>query len=270
MGHAAPLPLYYKIEQQLRRAIASGVFQPGSRLPNEEDLARSFGVSRATIRTALKRLEEDDLIVRRRAHGTMVRLRPLETHQVERHLGDLLSFEEDILRAGLVPQVEVLSSEQSLPAGWAREALTSPPGELLLHVRRIGRVEGEPLWVESRYFAPHVGRQLEGVPLDSASLTRVVQRVCGVRVTSSRVAVHAETASEYLARLLRRPTGSAVLVCQFTFIDHEQVPLEVARSIYPADRYFVSVQLTSPATTAWPVLSDRSDGEPQGLVHRVG
>ncbi|HEY8746168.1 MAG TPA: GntR family transcriptional regulator, partial [Chloroflexota bacterium] len=244
-----PLPLYYRVEQDLRRALDQGTYRAGDRLPNEDNLARTLGVSRATVRTALKRLEEDGVIVRLRARGTFVRPRPQEAHIVERHLGDLLSFEEDILRAGLIPEVEVLSSEWVPPAAWASQALRSSATEQLFHVRRVGRAGGEPLWVESRYFASHVGPLLARRLLNTASLTRLVQRVCGVRVASSHVSVHAEAASEHIARLLHRPTGSPVLVCSFAFYDQQQLPLEAARAVYPADRYALSVDLsTTPST----------------------
>ena len=58
----------------LQQAILSGKFAPGSQLPPEFDLIEQMGVSRTTLREALKRLEEQGLIVQRRGHGTYVRL----------------------------------------------------------------------------------------------------------------------------------------------------------------------------------------------------
>ena len=66
-----PTPLYYQLEMLLRRAIEMGEF-PEGRLPTEEALAKHHGVSRLTVRGALRRLEEDGLILRQRARGTFV------------------------------------------------------------------------------------------------------------------------------------------------------------------------------------------------------
>jgi DNA-binding FadR family transcriptional regulator len=53
---------YEQVADQLRDLIVSGELQPGDRLPNEAVLARDFGVSRATVREALRVLAAQNLI----------------------------------------------------------------------------------------------------------------------------------------------------------------------------------------------------------------
>jgi DNA-binding FadR family transcriptional regulator len=50
------------VAEQLRLRVVDGTLEPGSRLPNEEVLAREFGVSRATLREALRLLGAENLI----------------------------------------------------------------------------------------------------------------------------------------------------------------------------------------------------------------
>jgi GntR family transcriptional repressor for pyruvate dehydrogenase complex len=50
------------ITEQIRTAILERRLQPGDRLPNERDLAERFGVSRVTVRDALRRLEAGGLL----------------------------------------------------------------------------------------------------------------------------------------------------------------------------------------------------------------
>ena len=71
-----PVPLYYQLELQLRRAVTSGAFGEAGRLPTELELSRTYGVSRITVRGALERLEEDGLIVRQRGRGAYRESRP--------------------------------------------------------------------------------------------------------------------------------------------------------------------------------------------------
>jgi GntR family transcriptional repressor for pyruvate dehydrogenase complex len=47
---------------QIRRAILSGQFRPGDRLPTEREMAQQFGVSRVTVRDALRALEANGLV----------------------------------------------------------------------------------------------------------------------------------------------------------------------------------------------------------------
>jgi len=60
------------ITDQLRQAIRGGRYAPGEKLPAERTFASAFGASRATIRTALSRLETERLVTRRTGAGTFV------------------------------------------------------------------------------------------------------------------------------------------------------------------------------------------------------
>src|SRR5262249_12466147 len=60
------------IAAQLRRAITDGVYGFGDRLPAEREMARSFGASRTTVRSALDLLEKRNFIQRKVGSGTFV------------------------------------------------------------------------------------------------------------------------------------------------------------------------------------------------------
>jgi DNA-binding GntR family transcriptional regulator len=64
------------VRSELRRAIISGEFGPGAKLPNEEQLRERFAVSRITLREAVRGLIEDGYVVRRQGSGTYVTHRP--------------------------------------------------------------------------------------------------------------------------------------------------------------------------------------------------
>ncbi|MFN9773251.1 MAG: GntR family transcriptional regulator [Burkholderiales bacterium] len=71
--HARPeTPLYATLEKSLADAIRTGRHPEGSMLPTEAELSRTWSVSRQTVREALRRLDEQGLIVRRRGVGTRV------------------------------------------------------------------------------------------------------------------------------------------------------------------------------------------------------
>ncbi len=60
------------IVAKLREAIEAGAYGHGQRLPAERDLAVYFDASRTTVREALRRLEEDGLVIRKVGSGTFV------------------------------------------------------------------------------------------------------------------------------------------------------------------------------------------------------
>ena len=56
------VPLSKKVEEQLKESILKKVFKPGERLPSENALAATLGVSRTAIREAIHRLAGEGLI----------------------------------------------------------------------------------------------------------------------------------------------------------------------------------------------------------------
>jgi len=70
-----PVAGSWGITAQLRQAILAGRYVHGEKLPAERHFAASFGASRATIRTALNRLEAERLVIRRLGAGTFVNYR---------------------------------------------------------------------------------------------------------------------------------------------------------------------------------------------------
>jgi len=66
------VPLFRQVAEQLIRAIESGHYPVGSRLPGEKELAQIFGVSRPSVREALSCLQFEGYLESRRGSGTVV------------------------------------------------------------------------------------------------------------------------------------------------------------------------------------------------------
>lgn len=69
--HRAP-----DIAREISQQIASGVYPPGSQLPNERSMSEHHGVARNTIRNALALVEQQGLITRHVGRGTVVKGTP--------------------------------------------------------------------------------------------------------------------------------------------------------------------------------------------------
>lgn len=68
-----PAYLWEQVAADLRREIRSGELGPGSRLPSEAELAEMYGVARGTVRTAIRALREEGLVIVRVGKGAYVR-----------------------------------------------------------------------------------------------------------------------------------------------------------------------------------------------------
>jgi DNA-binding GntR family transcriptional regulator len=129
-------------EQALRSWLATGRHRPGERLPPEQELSAHLGISRGTLRTALRRLEESGEIVRRQGSGTYVGR--AASSSLDEGLEKLVSYSELARRRGVTLEL----------------------GELEVERRRLGAEVGEQLGLDADTPATAVTRVLlmDGAP----------------------------------------------------------------------------------------------------------
>lgn len=86
--------IYAEVASQIHRLLADGRVKPGDRLPPERELAEMFGVSRTSVRDAIRILEMHGLVEPRQGEGTVVKRNPVEG--VVSPLAGALSLSEDL------------------------------------------------------------------------------------------------------------------------------------------------------------------------------
>ena len=85
---------YLQVARTLRKEIVDGVYPVGSQLPTEHELCERFAVSRYTVREALRRLRDDNLVTSKPRAGTLVVPRPSNNSYAQDvvSIEDLLAF----------------------------------------------------------------------------------------------------------------------------------------------------------------------------------
>lgn len=127
-------------QDELRQAITSGTFRPGSRLPTESELCEMLGVSRTVVREALRVLEEDGLVSRRQGVGTFVR-----NHSILKNLNFNFGITEMIESAGLKSGTSHLAIKKEPADQEKAEQLRVALGTPLFTVERIRTADGRPV-----------------------------------------------------------------------------------------------------------------------------
>ncbi|MFE6167084.1 GntR family transcriptional regulator [Viridibacillus arvi] len=133
--------LYLQVIDRLKEDIEKGVFKEKEKLPSEFELSRTLGVSRATLREALRLLEEENIIIRRHGVGTFVNPKPVFTSGIE-HLSSISSM---IINAGMEPGTNYLSSF-GLPASEEDvKRFHCEEDETIISIERVRTANGEPV-----------------------------------------------------------------------------------------------------------------------------
>lgn len=133
-------PLYLKTAEDL--GVILRRTEPGRFLPSEPALAQRLGISRATLREAMRSFEEQGVIVRRQGVGTYV-ARPLKV--MEAGLEVLESVETLARKIGLEVDMGELQVEASPPSVEEAEGLALGAGEEVVRVSRVIRAQGRPV-----------------------------------------------------------------------------------------------------------------------------
>jgi GntR family transcriptional regulator len=225
----AAQPPYRLIEQALRERIAA--MHPGERVPSDAELVAEFGVSRMTARAAMQRLAEDGLVRREPGRGTFVAKPP-----AHRRTNRLLTFTQEMTRAGRVPSSRILTRvvRPSTPAEAAD--LGIPVREPVVHLRRLRLADDEPIAVETTVLLGSAADAVMRADLAGGSLHEALgQAGFELRRGTGTISAAAATASE--ARLLAIKAGAPLLVERRVIVDGHGKRIEATESRYSADRY---------------------------------
>ncbi len=230
LADVSRMPLYLRLQERIREAIAAGSLKPLDALPGERDIAQAMSVSRVTVRKALAGLVSAGLLEQRQGSGTFVARKP---PVVEQPLSRLTSFSEDMSRRGLETTSRWLTREISLPS--TREAihLALSPQERVCRLRRLRLANGTPLAIElatvpHKYLgSPDVVRSSLYAALEAAGFrpVRALQRLTAANLGADDAA------------LLDVTAGSAALAIERISYLATNQPVEFTRSFYRGDTY---------------------------------
>ena len=179
----------------------------GERLPSEPDLSKQLGVSRATLREAMRTFETQGLIRRRQGSGTFVVGR---VPVIEAGLELLESLDTMAERLGLEVSVSDLHIE-SVPADKEHaEALNVLPSAKLTHIRRVMRADARPV----AYLVDDLPEEILKpsqlpVSFKGSVLDFLLNR--GDDLTASRAGISAIDAAADVAKTLQIQRGDVLL-----------------------------------------------------------
>ncbi|HEX5534108.1 MAG TPA: GntR family transcriptional regulator [Actinomycetales bacterium] len=235
------VPKYLTVEADIRAKVTSGELGPGARLPNEQDMAKSYGVSRSVVRQALLELEADGLVSRQRAKGTFIS--PPKLHVP---FYTMCSFTEEMQSHDIDVESTVLTAELRTASAGVCSRLSVELNSQCLFLERLRLGNGEVLGYDITWIHPELASQLESSNLATSSLFELYQHVAGRQLSDVDRVVRAVCASGDVARRLQVKPGTAVLQIDRLVRDMTGLVLDVQTRYHPADRF--SIELSSKRT----------------------
>jgi GntR family transcriptional regulator len=209
-----PLPLWRQLHDDLLARVERGDFP--ERFPGEIELTESYGVSRHTVREALRRLRRDGLVESSRGRASVA-----HPDVISQHLGAMHSLVHELESRGIEQRSELLVAEERTDPQ-AAQRLGLAVSAVLVHVERIRHADGDPIAWDRVWVHPDVGRAMLEVDLTCPALYDEWRRASGLGPTAGHETIRAVSPPARVRARLR--------------MDHGEAALEVERVGYAGDR----------------------------------
>ena len=228
---SADLPLYRQLYLVLREAINNGSLGESRVVPSEHELCREFGVSRVTVRRALRDLARDDLIVKRQGASTIARssvpVRPFASP-----MQDYINYVESLADA---TEAHLIEFGYEVPPPAISKAMGLAADAVVQRSVRVRSFKSVPFLVLTVYTPEHIGRRFDKEDVESEALVRLLRR--NANFVSAEQYFSATLADAQTAKLLDIPVGSALVHLTSIICDDKNQVVEYLSGLARPDMY---------------------------------
>ncbi|MBI9082028.1 MAG: histidine utilization repressor [Desulfobacterales bacterium] len=222
-------PLYRQVRDYIETRIGSGQWPPETRIPSENELVASMGVSRMTVNRALRELAGEGHLHRVQGVGTFVALRKPQAALLK-----ICSIAEEIQSRGGEHTSDVRLLSRETPPRDVAAILGLPARTMAFHAVLVHRDRGLPIQLAERWVNPAVAPDF--LNQDFTRLTPSDYLVRVAPVTEVEHVIEAVVADESTRRLLEIAPGEPCLVLHRTVWSGPLVA-SCNRFVYPGSRY---------------------------------
>lgn len=228
----SPVPVYYQIEQYLKKLIDQKQLKAGEQIPTERELTERFQVSRMTVRQALSNLVNAGVLIRIKGKGTFIS----GDQKIEKQLNSVNGFSEDMRLRGLNPTSKLLEFKQILADERTSGFLGVDVGDPIFIIKRIRRANHESLAIDTSFVPSAIVPNLTAADMEH-SLYDYFEQKLGLAIDHAEQSFEAVLVSKKEAELLEIPENLPILLIGRLTFSRSGERLEYTQSLYRADRY---------------------------------
>ncbi len=233
------VPLYTQASNYMREKIYNREWAVDEQIPTEHALMSMLGMSRGTVKRAIKTLVDEGLLVQIRGKGTFV-TRPNITHPSG---NCLLSFAESLHSQGIEFETQVLGQEIIAADEFLAGKLKVPVNAPVLFLRRARTVDGEPIMYIENRVSLMAAPGLDSFNFERETLFASVERCAGKRIGYSQARYAAKIAGEKRGAILQVGEEAPVLHLEQQVFLSDNIPVEWGNVWLRANRYVVGTIL---------------------------
>lgn len=226
--------LYSSVKTRLIEQIRKMDLSASTKLPREESLAQSMGVSRVTVRRVLAELSQEGIVMRKHGRGTFVNADVLK---INTSFCPALEFDEIIKNSERTPRTDVLSLTERPANKKEMEALQLIEGERVIEMRKVVYADENP----AIFCMDVIPKKLLPYKLTKEDFIQSAFKVLEVRTKKTVICDIVEISTALNTQIVEFPefkdsaTIKPLLLCTSTNYDTENKPVIYGRVYYDTD-----------------------------------
>ena len=232
--------LYIQIKDNIKALINTGQLKKGEKIPSERELCEMYGVSRITVRQALKEAIKEGLLFTVHGKGTFVKS---EEPKIDQSLTRFTNFHSTITNKGLSAGTKILNYNVISIDFALCKILNLEISDQVFNLNLIGMADQSPYVLYKSYFEVSLGRRIyeqaknkekEKVAFSTFELYRQLGDVNQSFVDQSFEALSAD---DFMAKNLEIEKDSPLFMVTSIVYNQEKKPLEYREGYYRAGKY---------------------------------
>lgn len=234
-----PLPLYVQVADWLESMIKGGMYQIGTKLPSEGELAQKFQLNRNTIRQAISLLVQKGFVEKQKGVGTFVKRKtpPLPIHK----LSKMVSFVDDFNLDNVELEDRIILKKKIMAGEGLARKLNLKPKDYVVQIERVRIADKTPLIFERQFYSFRDFGGLLEMEI-KGSMYKILIKHFAADLNHSIQTLRAINPVNEIARVLKVSTNIPCLFLESLAYNSQNVCIEVLQSFYRGDRYLFKVE----------------------------
>jgi len=234
----SPLSLYYQLKQIIIDMIDKRELTENNRLPTEQELCKYYDISRATVRQALRELENEEYIYKIQGKGTFVSPR-----KIQQNLLKFYSFTEEMKKIGKEPTSQVLDFGVITPDKRISQVLNIRHDKKAYEFKRLRLADNEPMMLENTYMPYELFPGVTKAKLETLPLYDILINKYNVVFSKAEESFRPTLLTEKEAEKLDYIAGGSAMLLERVTYNSEGKIIEYTKSVARGDKFKYHVVL---------------------------
>jgi GntR family transcriptional regulator len=234
----SPLSLYYQLKQIIIDMIEKKELQENDRLPTEQELCQKYGISRATVRQALKELENEEYIYKIQGKGTFV-----SPKRFQQDLLKFYSFTEEMKKIGKKPTSQVLDFKVINADHKIARIMGLEDQTKVYEFFRLRFADDDPMMLEITYIPYDLFPGIKKDDLEVNPLYKILIEEYDTSFSKAEESFRATLLNKNEARKLQYIEGGPAMLLERITYNSQGKIIEYTKSVARGDRFKYHVVL---------------------------